>query len=352
MPRSRLAPDLFDLPADQIASGYYSDQYFVRTRDILRADRHDPVVMMQVFARAHAWLGGIDETIAVLKRCSGGWDDLRVQALYDGDPIAPWETVLTIEGRYSAFVHLETVYLGLLARRTRVLTNTRRVVDAAAPKQVLYFPARHDHFDMQSGDGYAAHLAGAAGVSTDAQGAWWGGQGLGTVPHGLIAAYGGDTVLASTKFVEHVPDTRLVSLVDYDNDCVGTSLAVADALGERLFGVRLDTSRTLVDQSLVDRMGNFDPRGVNPTLVETVRAALDAHGHQHVQIVVSGGMTEDRIRAFEAAGVPCDAYGVGSSLLGGQGGFDFTGDIVRVDGRPCAKVGRAHQPNERLATVT
>ena len=348
--RSRLDPEIFHLPADRMREGYYSDKYFVRAREILVEDDHRPRVLMQVFAKADAYLGGVDEAIAILKLCAIEWEDLEVQALYDGDEIAPWETVMTIEGPYDAFAHLETLYLGVLARRTRVGTNTRRVVEAAKPKEVMFFPARHDHWLVQTGDGYAAHIAGAIGVSTDAQASWWGSKGIGTVPHAIIAAYDGDTVLATEKFAEYSdPDVRLISLVDFENDCVRTSLEVARALGERLYGVRLDTSHTLVDQSVIPQMGAFDPTGVNPHLVWNVRRALDAEGFQHVKIVVSGGFTVEKIREFEATGVPVDAYGVGSSLFGGR--FDFTADVVLVDGKPCGKVGRTYRPNPRLERV-
>ena len=125
-----------------------------------------------------------------------------MHALYEGDEISPWETVMTIEGDYAEFAHLETVYLGCLARRTLIMRNVHEVVEAANGKPILYFPARHDHWLVQTGDGWAAHVAGAIGVSTDAQASWWGGRGVGTVPHGLIAAYGGDTALAARKFAD------------------------------------------------------------------------------------------------------------------------------------------------------
>ncbi|MGH7701094.1 MAG: quinolinate phosphoribosyl transferase [Gemmatimonadales bacterium] len=348
--RQRLDPAIFHLPVDKMTAGYYSDKYFVRAREVLLRDRHRPRVTMQVFAKTHAYLGGSDEAIAILKLCADTWDELEVSALYDGDPIAPWETVLLIEGPYDAFAALETLYLGVLARRTKVGTNTRLVVEAAKPKQVMFFPARHDHWLVQTGDGYAAHIAGAIGVSTDAQASWWGSEGVGTVPHGLIAAYGGDTVLASRKFAEHMPaGVRLITLVDFENDCVGTSLSVARALGDQLYGVRLDTSETLVDQSIIPQMGTFKPTGVNPQLVWNVRRALDGEGFRQVKIVVSGGFTAEKIRQFEEQGVPVDAYGVGSSLF--QGRFDFTADVVRVDGKPCGKVGRSYRPNPRLERV-
>jgi nicotinate phosphoribosyltransferase len=279
-----------------------------------------------------------------------GWPELTAHALHEGDEVAPHETVMHIEGDYSLFAHLETVYLGTLARRTLIMRNVREVVDAARGKPILYFPARHDHWMVQTGDGWAAHIAGAIGVSTDAQASWWGGKGMGTVPHGLIAAYGGDTVEAAEAFADRFADQmNIVVLVDFDNDSVRTSLEVAEALGPKLWGVRLDTSSTLVDRSLIVTMGGADLRGANPQLVELVRRALDEAGHGHVRIVVSGGFTAERIREFERQGVPVDAYGVGSSLIRGKN--DFTADVVMVDGRPCAKVGRTLKPNERLELV-
>ena len=351
VPRERLPPETFDLPVEKIRSGYYSDAYFNFAREALLADDRHPRVLMQVFQKNEAILGGMDETIAVLKLCSWDWAALEVRALYDGDKIGPYEPVLTIAGDYTLFAHLETVYLGVLARRTLVSTNVKRVVDAAAPKDILFFPARHDHWLVQTGDGYAAHVAGAIGVSTDAQSSWWGGRGIGTVPHSLIAAYGGDTVTAARHFAEWAPpDMNVVVLVDFDNDSVRTSLEVARALGRKLWGVRLDTSERLVDRSLWGELGDFDPCGVNERLVRKVRAALDAEGSDWIRIVASGGFTVDKIRAFERAGVPVDVYGVGSSLL--RGSNDFTADIVRVDGRPVAKVGRWERASSRLEVVT
>jgi nicotinate phosphoribosyltransferase len=279
-----------------------------------------------------------------------GWEQLEVHALHEGDEIEPWETVMTIEGDYALFAHLETVYLGCLARRSLVMRNVREVVDAAGGKPILFFPARHDHWLVQTGDGWAAHVAGAIGVSTDAQASWWGGCGVGTVPHALIAAYGGDTALAARKYADvYGSEQNVTVLVDFANDSVRTALEVADALGDDLWGVRLDTSDRLADRSLQERYGEDAPTGVAAELVEVVRAELDAHGHTRVRIVVSGGFTAERIRAFENAGVPVDAYGVGSSLL--RGSNDYTADVVMVDGRPCAKVGRELRPNPRLEPV-
>jgi nicotinate phosphoribosyltransferase len=193
-------------------------------------------------------------------------------------------------------------------------------------------------------------VAGAIGVSTDAQASWWGGRGVGTVPHALIAAYGGDTVAAAKAFADRYADVMNVTvLVDFENDSVRTALEVARALGPALWGVRLDTSDRLADAGLVRLHGDQAPTGVAPELVRLVRAELDANGFSAVRIVASGGFDATRIRAFEGAGVPVDSYGVGSSLI--RGANDFTADVVMVDGRPGAKVGRELRPNPRLERV-
>jgi len=353
---TRLPAGIFDLPVEKMRDGYYSDAYFNHTRAALLADGRRPRVLTQVFQREQAMLGGVDEALAILELCSHDRDDLIVHALFDGDRAEPWETVLTIEGDYTAFAHLETVVLGTLARRTLIATNTARVLEAANGKPIIFMPARHDHHRVQTGDGYAAYVAGQVlgveiGVTSDAQASWWGGRGVGTVPHALIAAYGGNTVLAATKFADWATeDFHITVLVDFENDSVGTALEVARALGPRLWGVRLDTSGQLVDRSLWDELGDFDPRGVNERLVRKVRAALDADGFERVRIVASGGFTVEKIEAFEARGVPIDAYGVGSSLIRGEN--DFTADIVLSEGRPVGKVGRRYRPNPRLELVS
>jgi nicotinate phosphoribosyltransferase len=402
----RLPVATFDLPAAELRRGYRSAIYFSRAGRVAEAhpDRDRRRVLMQVFQKHDSVLCGIDEAVAVLRVGTGRWRDRRraerlfdelldaklagrgagrdnrraavlraldledelddlwvnewpelsVGALHDGDRVAPWETVAHIEGRYSSFAHLESVYLGVLARRTLVASNTRRVVEAAAGKPVLFFADRFDHWSTQGGDGYAAHVGGATSVASDAMAAWWGERGMGTIPHALIAFFDGDTVAATGAFRGQFPTADLIALVDFDNDCATTALACAERFGGELWGVRLDTGATMVDRSIArlsdgepgpHPMGDFRPTGVNPVLVEHVRAALDAAGHAHVRIIVSGGFDAGRIGAFERAAVPVDAYAVGSSLLRGEN--DFTADVVR----PVAKRGRWLRPNPRLQPV-
>lgn len=334
----------------KIQKGYFSAVYFERTREILLREKNLTPVTMQVFQKNdNAVLCGTKEVIELLKRTTGYWKgdswkscwkQIATQARKDGDMLSGGEPVMHIRGPYVYFAHLESLYLGILARRTLVATNTRRVVEAARGKPVLFFADRFDHFQNQEGDGYAAHVGGASGVCTPAHASWWDGHPVGTIPHALIAIHNGDALAAAQQFVNHFPEVPLVVLVDYDNDCARTALAVARALKNKLWGVRIDTASDMVDVTLRNKRSRANS-GVTTALVRLVRRTLDSEGYQHVKIVVSGGFTAEKIRHFEKDKTPVDVYGVGSVLL--KGGNDFTADIVQVNGKPEAKAGRTHR---------
>ena len=348
--RKRLDPAVFELSAERIKAGEFSDRNALLAAQAARASRKNTRVLVQVMAKHNGWLSGIDETIAMLKQCVDDWSSLIVDALYEGDIVEEWDAVLTIEGEYEAFAHLETAYLGVLSHRTLVCTNIHRIADAARPKTVMFLGARDDHYAMQAGDGFAAMIGGAKAVSTSAQASLWGGKVVGTVPHSLIAALGGDTTGATRQVARLLPDdAQLLALVDYENDVVKASVDVARALGDRLWAVRLDTSRHMVDRSVISQMGTFEPAGVSPQLVWNVRNALDAEGFGHIQIVVSGGFDVERIREFEEEGTPVDAYGIGAAAY--RGSFGFASDVVLVGGKPQARAGRALSPNPKLERV-
>jgi nicotinate phosphoribosyltransferase len=348
--RKRLDPAVFQLPVERLRAGEFSDQYMAMAASVLKTARKNPRVRMQVTAKHGGWISGIDETVAILKLCVDDFGALEVNALYEGDLIQAWDTVMTIDGDYSVFAHLENVYLGVLSHRSRVCSNVREIVDIARSKAVFFLGARDEHFLAQPGDGFAAMIGGAKEVCTPAQGALLNGKVVGTIPHSLISAFGGNTVTATKAIASQIPDdVRLLALVDYENDVARTAVDVARALGPRLWGVRLDTSEHMVDKSLMSQLGNFRPTGVNPQLVWNVRHALDAEGFGDVQIVVSGGFDAERVAEFEEEGVPVDAYGIGSAAY--KGAFDFTADIVQVAGKPQSRAGRTQRENPKLERV-
>src|SRR5262249_19372006 len=158
--KRRLDPTAFNLPVEQIKQGYYSEAFLVSAREIVRRERRTQSVMMQIAGKHEGWLSGIDEAVAILKLCADDWSALTVNALYEGDRFDSWDTVMTIEGAYDTFGHLETALLGALARRTRVCTNAKLISDAAHSKPVFYFGAREDVVTTQAGDGFSAMVGG------------------------------------------------------------------------------------------------------------------------------------------------------------------------------------------------
>lgn len=341
---------------ERIRDGWFSAVYFLKTSDIIRKYHKDNIVTMQFFQKEHAVLCGTDEVIALVKTFAHNPEELEIYSLKDGDKIKPFETVLTITGPYQNFGYLEGIIDGILSRRTSVATNVYNVARAAGisgkQKPIIFMGDRDDHYTQQAGDGYSAYIGGSTAQATHAMNEWWGKQGMGTMPHALIQLFNGDVVEATKAYANTFPEDELISLVDYNNDVITDSLKVARVFGDKLKGVRIDTSRTLIDQYFLRNqhlLGTFDPRGVNIELIFALRKALDDEGFHHVKIVVSGGFNEERIQEFEEQNVPVDMYGIGSSLL--KINIGFTGDNVMLNGKHQAKAGRRYRPNPRLEKV-
>jgi len=314
-------------PSHEILSGDSADVYFARAETILEQEGLDPLVTMEVFTRQDAVLCGIDEARNLLGHVLAGTDatETRLETLSDGDVIAPKEVVLRIRARYRAFGLYETAILGIMASGSGWASAARRVVDAADPIPVIGFGARHVHPSVADQMDYASVIGGCIGASTPAGARMAGLAPTGTMPHALVLVFG-DTVRAAEAFDRHIdPDVPRIVLVDTFKDEAEESLRVAEALGDHLWGVRLDTP---------------SERGrVTPDLVKEVRARLDLAGHDQVKIVVSGGIDVDRIGVFKDAGAPVDSFAVGSAISKASP-IDFTGDLKEIDGKPVAKRGR------------
>src|SRR3954449_13234982 len=314
-------------PSSEILSGATADVYFARASAILDREGLDPLVTMEVFCREEAVLCGIDEAKNLLGHVLASTDatETSLEALDDGDRIKPKEIVLRIRARYRCFALYETAFLGILAQSTGWATAAREVVDAASPHPVISFGARHVHPDITDVLDYAAIVGGCVGASTPAGARLAGLNPTGTMPHSLVLIFG-DTVDAAVAFDRDLAaDVPRIVLVDTFKDEAEEAIRVAHALGDRLYGIRLDTP---------------SERGrVTADLVKEIRARLDQEGYGHVKIVVSGGLNPDRITYFREQGAPVDSYAVGSYISGATP-IDFTGDIKEIDGRPIAKRGR------------
>jgi nicotinate phosphoribosyltransferase len=330
-----VAPYIADLL--DYCTGPACDVYFQRAADTLAGAELDPVVTMEYFGDRAGVLCGMPDALDLVRRSLAGQGE--VWALDDGAPMAAREVVMRVRARYSLFGRLETAVLGMLASCSGWATAAREIVEAAGGTRVISFGARHVHPLVGPIMEHAAVIGGCAGCATPL-GARRAGlpAASGTMPHAMILVFG-DTVRAGLAFDEHMPDDVLrIVLVDTFKDEAEESLRVAEAMGERLRGVRLDTP--------------WERGRVTVELVKEVRARLDLAGHRHVGIFVSGGLDADRVRQFVAAGAPVDSFGVGMAISAAPP-IGFTADIKEVDGEPRTKRGRLPglTPTPRLQRV-
>lgn len=416
--QERLAHDVFKIEVEKIRRGWYSDKYFcnnvlmlerlamegytfqgesdIKDIDCSMVRNGDLEVEMQIFTRRRPFslVTGIDEALAILKECTGYYDEqdcfvntydkLEVEAVqdgtfvsYSGNPLEV-EPVMKIRGRYRDFAKLETVLLGVIAEPTRIATNVYNTLVASQSKEILFFPARFTHYKLQALHGYAYSVAVQAYnakfgkknyrfVSTDSQASWWGAEGVGTIAHATICSFLGDTTETMMQFCRIMPkEVARIALIDYKNDCLGESRKIMgrmfakylelmmagkeeEAACYKLYAVRPDTSANMIDVSLCGLMATIaTDGGVCPRLIRSLREALDSAYQQwdipsehlamakdwckSVLIAVTGGFTIAKITEFERNDVPVDIYGVGSSLIENskETNNDFTADIVRV----------------------
>lgn len=310
-------------PTDVVLRGDTADVYFHRTKEILVAAGENSVVTMEVFAGRDGVLCGMREARSLLERvCS---PDAVIESLADGDAIARKEVALRIRDRYQSFCLYETAYLGYLSSGTGWATAARAAVTAADGVPIVAFGARHIHPNAVGAMEYAAIIGGCQACASIIGARMAGVAPSGTMPHALVLVLG-DTVRAARLFHATIdPAVSRVVLVDTFHDEVEEALRVGEALGADLGGVRLDTPS--------------ERGGVTPDLVRETRARLDGAGLTHVRIVISGGLSVERIARFRAERAPVDVFGVGSAISGASA-IDFTADLKEIDGRAVAKRGR------------
>lgn len=307
----------------EIKEGKLTDVYFVRTMQILKAKKIDKWVKAEFIAKRfpedYGWgvLAGIEEVSYLLKDLN-----VNVRAMKEGTIFRTYEPVMEIEGMYTDFGIYETSILGLLCQASGVATKAARCKKAAGDRRVISFGARRIHPVIAPMVERSAFIGGCDGVSVVKDAELLDEEPMGTMPHALILLIG-DTVEATKAFDEVIdPKVKRVSLIDTFNDEKVEAVRVAEALGDKLFGVRLDTPSS--------RRGDFQK------IIEEIRWELNIRGYGHVQIFVSGGIDENRILSLNPV---VDAYGVGTSIINARV-IDFAMDIVEIDGKPLAKRGK------------
>ena len=314
---------LFTADFDDIKSGRVTDVYFDRTIKILKAKGIDKWVKAEFIAK-NLPDDGEWGVFAGLEECSRLFEGMKinVRSMPEGTVFRAYQPVLEIEGMYTDFGIYETAILGFLCQASGIATKAARCKKAAGDRGVISFGARRMHPTIAPMIERSAYIGGCDGVAVLMSGELIGADPVGTMPHALIIMMG-NSVEATRAFHEVIePQVKRVALVDTFGDEKFETIAVAEAMGEKLYGVRLDTPAS--------RRGNF------LRILEEVRWELDLRGYKHVKLFVSGGLDEYKINELNPL---VDAYGVGTAISSAKV-VDFAMDIIEVEGKPLAKRGK------------
>lgn len=308
---------------EDIKSGKISDVYFYRTVEVLKAKGLDKYVRLEVRTTSlpEKWpwaiLSGIEEVAELLKGMR-----VKVKAMPEGTFFRADEPVLLIEGQYTDFAVMETAVLGLLCQASGIATKAARCRKAAGNKMLVSFGARRMHPGLAPMIERSAFIGGFDGVAVVKSAELIGEKPVGTMPHSLILL-AGDSVKAFKLFDEVIDKkVRRVALIDTLVDEKFEAVRLAEEMGEKLYGVRLDTPGS--------RKGNMRQ------ILDEVRWELDLRGYQKVKLFLSGGVDEYEIPKYNNL---VDAYGIGTSISNAPV-VNFAMDIVEIEGRPVAKRGK------------
>jgi nicotinate phosphoribosyltransferase len=309
------------VPEDEILEGKTTDVYFLRTEEVLRRKGVNPRVVAEVTTTKGEWgvLTGLEEVAQLLEG-----KNVDVYAMPEGTIFFPFEPVLCIEGPYLEFARYETPLLGFICHESGIATKAARIKKAAGGVPVISFGTRRQHPALAAMIERCAYLGGMDGVSCVVGAERIGLKATGTMPHTLMICFGEDRQKEAWKAFDDViaKDVPRICLCDTYYDEKKESIMAAEALGDSLRAVRLDTPSS--------RKGDFR------RIIEEVRWELDIRGYKHVGIFISGGIDEEDVLALRdiVAG-----FGVGTSVANARC-IDFALDIIEREGEPCAKRGK------------
>lgn len=325
----------------------YVANYFFTADEIIKKHKPNSIVILQFFQRKDfAILAGINEVLEFLEQ-NTNTNNYSIKYLKEGTKIKALEVVLELEGHYKEFGIFEGVIDGILARSTSIATNAYLCKQAANKKEIIYMGDRGDHYINQEIDGRAVEVAGIKSHSTQA-----GSRGnnkviFGSIPHALIQHFDGDIVKTMKAYKKTFnKNHKLIALVDFSNDVIKDSLLVLNEFKKDLYGVRVDTSKNMIDHMFDKEKNKQKYLGVNPEQIKRLRKALDQNGGKHVKIIVSSSFNPEKIKLFEDNKTPVDAYGIGDYIL--KVNIGFTCDAVKNNGKLIAKEGRGYKENKKL----
>lgn len=343
-----------------IKKGYYSSKYFLSTKKILKNNKNSEDVTLKFFHFSdNITVCGIDECVQLIKFCidKNNMKKITILGKKDGDISKKGEPILVIRGDYKEFGYLENIIDGILSRRSSIATNCKKITDLIGGKNMIFMGDRTDDYSIQAYDGYAAYYGGVRNFVTKKQIEFIKSDKdvkyIGTIPHAAIQQHNGNIVDTLNAFIKkNDKNENIVALIDYNNDCINELNSIYESKIKIDF-VRIDTSSKLIDKSLIKiatkKKNKSQYFGVNHWLINKVRNKLDELNMHDTKIIVSSGLTYEKIINLIKKKSPVDIYGIGKSLLNIS--VNYTGDLIKIGNQYKSKVGRSQNIEQHLLNL-
>ncbi|MGL4617240.1 MAG: nicotinate phosphoribosyltransferase [Mycoplasmoidaceae bacterium] len=324
----------------------YSSKYFLSAQKIIKESKIGKISTIRFFCfHNETCISGINYLKDLINKESknNNLNSIVVYSIKEGTIVNAFETVMIIKGLYYEFAYLENIIDGVLSRMSSVATNCLEYIKNTGNKKIIFMADRSDFYLNQPIDGYAAYIAGIKCFVTnslmkllpkdnDA-------EYLGTMSHSLIQQCEGNLLLAIELFKNTFPNEKIIALIDYYNDCLNEIEKIANSkFKNEVFAVRVDTSKSLIDNCLKEHKDKNEYYGVSHYLILKIRNKLDSLNMNNVKIIASSGIDLNKIKEFEKLKTPIDIYGIGSALIAKR--CHFAADLIKIEDKYESKFGR------------
>ncbi len=319
----------------------YSAYYFHKTKHIMSnyCKNDEMVAQFYQMNNEFCYLSGIKYVLKILEPFK---NEIIIKYLDDGTKIIRNQPVLEIRGKFWVIIELEGIISGILSRCSKITTNAKKLTKLAFPSKIIFMLDRQDLYLNQEYDGYAAYVGGVRKFVTPAHLQFIDQKSnpIGTTPHSFLAMTQGDPIKATKLMFKYFPlEKNYVFLADFNNDVINDSLKVCNKFKEKIFGIRVDTSKNLIDKSLVNSKEK-NINGACPALFKLLRNKLDEREFQNVKIIISSSIEEKELIQYNEMNAHPDYFGIGTAFLRGQ--INFTCDLLMINEKHSGKTGRMY----------
>jgi nicotinate phosphoribosyltransferase len=250
----------------------------------------------------------------------------KLYAIPEGRIVFQNEPLVQVEGPLPEVQILETIVINCIHFQTMIAAKAARTFLASRGKTLVDFGLRRSHMPIAGiFAARAAFIAGFDGTSDVEAGRRFGIPVVGTMAHSYVMVFA-DEAAAFRAFAKSFPKSALLLIDTYDTLKCAQVVALLAQKGMPVVGVRIDS-------------------GDIPSQVLAVRKIFDNAGLGHLKIFISSGVDEYSIDSWLGAGLPIDAFGVGTHFITSSDApyLDMAYKLTEYEGQPKFKTSPGKQ---------